>query len=225
MRVLVVEDYPSIRIAIRDALVEHGYDVDAAATGEDGWEYVQHNSYDAMVLDILLPGIDGLELLQRLRTIESDTGVLLLTACNATADRVRGLDAGADDYLVKPFELSELLARIRALIRRTQVARARQPLLHAAGLQIDTIRRTVRRGDTTISLSPREYRLLEYLAQREGEIVSRADIWEQVYEFRSDALSNVVDVYVSYLRKKLGPPAVIHTRRGHGYTLSCPRLI
>jgi DNA-binding response OmpR family regulator len=217
MRVLIVEDYSPIRVAVRDGLLEHGYEVDVAANGEDGWWYAGHNRYDAIILDVMLPGIDGLDVLHRLRASGSATRVLLLTARDTVADRVIGLDAGADDYLVKPFELAELFARIRALVRRTQMTK--QPVLHAAGLVIDTVRKTVQRGDTVIALSPREYGLLEYLALREGEVVTRSDIWEHVYDFRTDVQSNVVDVYVSYLRRKLGNPPIIHTRRGHGYTL------
>jgi DNA-binding response OmpR family regulator len=217
MRVLVIEDYTPVRVAVRDGLVESGYEVDVAADGEDGWWYAEQNSYDAIILDVMLPGIDGLEILRRLRARGSTTRVLLLTARDTVADRVIGLDAGADDYLVKPFELAELFARIRALVRRTQLAKP--TILHAAGLVIDTGRRTVHRGAAMIALSPRELGLLEYLAQREGEIVTRAEIWEHVYDFHSDMPSNVIDVYVSYLRKKLGQPPIIHTRRGHGYTL------
>ncbi|MEO8553243.1 MAG: response regulator transcription factor [Kofleriaceae bacterium] len=217
MRVLVVEDYSPIRIAVRDALAEQGYAVDVASNGEDGLWLAEQNPYDVIVLDVMLPKVDGLEIVKRLRAKGSKVAVLLLTARDTVADRVSGLDHGADDYLVKPFELTELLARVRALVRRGYAMR--DPLLRVTDLEIDTVKRSVRRGDTSIALSPREYALLEYLAMRAGEVVTRTEIWEHVYDFRSDAHSNVVDVYVGYLRKKLGQPALIHTRRGHGYVI------
>jgi DNA-binding response OmpR family regulator len=217
MRVLVVEDYSPIRTAVRDALAEHGYAVDVASNGEDGLWLAEQNPYDVIVLDVMLPKIDGLEIVKRLRAKGAKVAVLLLTARDTLADRVSGLDHGADDYLVKPFELTELLARVRALVRRGYAMK--DPVLRVADLEIDTVKRSVRRGDSAIAFSPREYALLEYLAMRVGEVVTRTEIWEHVYDFRSDAHSNVVDVYVSYLRKKLGQPALIHTRRGHGYVL------
>lgn len=217
MRVLVVEDYSPIRIAVRDALAEHGYAVDVAANGEDGLWLAEQNPYDVIVLDVMLPKIDGLEIVKRLRAKGAKVAVLMLTARDTVADRVAGLDRGADDYLVKPFELTELLARVRALVRRGYAMK--DPILRVSDLEIDTVKRTVRRGEASIAFSPREYALLEYLAMRAGEVVTRTEIWEHVYDFRSDAHSNVVDVYVSYLRKKLGQPALIHTRRGHGYVI------
>jgi DNA-binding response OmpR family regulator len=217
MRVLVVEDYAPIQIAVRDGLAEQGYAVDVASNGEDGLWLAEQNPYDVIVLDVMLPKVDGLEIVRRLRAKGSQVGVLLLTARDTVADRVAGLDRGADDYLVKPFELSELFARVRALVRRGYAAK--DPELRVSDLVIDTVKRTVRRGEAAITFSPREYALLEYLALRAGEVVTRTEIWEHVYDFRSDAQSNVVDVYVSYLRKKLGQPPLIHTRRGYGYVL------
>lgn len=217
MRVLVVEDYSPIRLAVRDGLAEQGYAVDVASNGEDGLWLAEQNPYDVIVLDVMLPKVDGIEIVKRLRGKGSQVGVLMLTARDTVADRVTGLDSGADDYLVKPFELSELFARVRALVRRGYTAK--DPVLRVADLVIDTVKRTVKRGDASIGFSPREYALLEYLAIRAGEVVTRTEIWEHVYDFRSDAQSNVVDVYVSYLRKKLGQPALIHTRRGYGYVL------
>jgi DNA-binding response OmpR family regulator len=146
--------------------------------------------------------------------------VLILTAKDTAADRVKGLDAGADDYLVKPFDLAELLARVRALVRREY--KAKNPTLAVQSLEIDTTGRTVCRGGQAIPLTPREYALLEYLALRQGQVVSRADIWEHVYDFRSEASSNVVDVFIGHLRRKIeqaGKPRLLHTRRGHGYVL------
>lgn len=217
MRVLVVEDYSPIRLAVRDGLAEQGYAVDVASNGEDGLWLAEQNPYDVIVLDVMLPKVDGLEIVKRLRAKGSQVGVLMLTARDTVADRVTGLDHGADDYLVKPFELSELFARVRALVRRGYAAK--DPVIRVSDLVIDTVKRTVKRGEAVIAFSPREYALLEYLAIRKGEVVTRTEIWEHVYDFRSDAQSNVVDVYVSYLRKKLGQPALIHTRRGYGYVL------
>ncbi len=159
----------------------------------------------------------GSKIVRRLRAGGSKVAVLMLTARDTVADRVAGLDHGADDYLVKPFEFAELLARVRALVRRGYSVK--DPQLRVSDLVIDTVRRTVKRGEAPIAFSPREYALLEYLAMRTGEVVTRTEIWEHVYDFRSDAQSNVVDVYISYLRKKLGQPPLIHTRRGHGYVL------
>jgi DNA-binding response OmpR family regulator len=217
MRALVVEDYTPVRTAIRDGLAENGYAVDVASNGEDGLWLAEQNPYDVVILDVMLPQLDGLEVLRRLRAKGSKVAVLLLTARDTVEDRVTGLDSGADDYLVKPFAFTELLARVRTLVRRRYDVK--DPLLRVDDLEIDTVKRRVRRGEAAIALSPREYVLLEYLAMRAGQLVTRTDIWEHVYDFRSDAQSNVVDVYVSYLRKKLGQPALIHTRRGHGYVL------
>ncbi len=217
MRALVVEDYSPVRIAVTEGLVEHGFAVDSAADGEEGLWLAESNPYDVVVLDIMLPKLDGLGLLKRLRAKGSQVAVLLLTARDTVEDRVRGLDLGADDYLVKPFAFAELVARVRALVRRRYDTRA--PTIVIDDLAVDTAKRLVRRGDELITLSAREYALLEYLALRAGELVTRTDIWEHVYDFNSDAHSNVVDVYVGYLRKKLGAPPLIHTRRGHGYVL------
>ena len=218
MRALVVEDYAPVRNAVRDGLVEAGFAVDVAANGEDGLWHAEQNPYDVVILDIMLPKLDGLEVLRRLRTAGSKVPVLLLTAKDTVDDRVSGLDLGADDYLVKPFAFAELLARVRSLIRRRYDTR--DPKLRIADLEVDTTRRSVRRGTTSIALSAKEYALLEYLALRAGELVTRTEIWEHVYDFHSEAQSNVVDVYVGYLRRKLGPPQLIHTRRGHGYVLA-----
>ncbi len=218
MRALVVEDYAPVRNAVRDGLIEAGFAVDVAANGEDGLWHAEQNPYDVVVLDIMLPKLDGLEVVRRLRTAGSKVPVLLLTAKDTVDDRVRGLDLGADDYLVKPFAFAELLARVRSLIRRRYDTR--DPKLRIADLEVDTTRRSVRRGTSAITLSAKEYALLEYLALRAGELVTRTEIWEHVYDFNSEAQSNVVDVYVGYLRRKLGLPQLIHTRRGHGYVLA-----
>jgi DNA-binding response OmpR family regulator len=217
MRALVVEDYAPIRTAVRDGLVEAGFAVDVAGNGEEGLWFAQQHPYDVIILDIMLPKVDGLEVLRRLRKAGSSVAVLLLTAKDTVDDRVKGLDAGADDYLVKPFAFAELVARARALVRRAYAAK--DPAIRIRDLEIDTAKRSVRRGDATITLSAREYALLEYLALRTGQLVTRTEIWEHVYDFHAEAQSNVIDVYIGYLRKKLGTPQVIHTRRGQGYVL------
>ena len=173
-----------------------------------------------IILDLMLPRIDGLTVLKRLRDAGRKAHVLILTARDAPADRVTGLDGGADDYLVKPFVFAELLARVRALVRRRYDRKS--PVIEVADMQIDTAKRAVRRGGEVVDLSAREYALLEFLALRAGQVVTRAEIWEHVYEFESDASSNVVDAFIRLLRKKIerpGLPPLIHTRRGHGYLL------
>jgi DNA-binding response OmpR family regulator len=220
MRVLVVEDYAPVRRSVSQGLAEQGFAVDTAADGEDGLWYAEQNPYDAIVLDLMLPKLDGLAVLRRLRAQGATVPVLLLTARDGVEDRVAGLDTGADDYLVKPFALAELIARVKALIRRryAQVA----PAIRVGDLELDTVRRSVRRGGVAIALSAREYALLEYLAMRAGELVTRSEIWEHVYDFAAEVQSNVVDVYIGYLRRKLehaGQPRLIHTRRGQGYVL------
>lgn len=220
MRALVVEDYAPIRVAVVEGLTEAGFAVDAAEDGEDGLWLAQENPYDVVVLDLMLPKLAGEQVLARLRAAGVAVPVLVLTAKDTVEDRVRGLDAGADDYLVKPFALTELLARCRALVRRGYARK--DPTLRVEDLEIETTRRVVRRAGEVVVLSPREYALLEYLALRAGELVTRTEIWDHVYDFRSDAHSNVVDVYIGYLRRKLereGARKLIHTRRGQGYVL------
>jgi DNA-binding response OmpR family regulator len=224
MRVLVVEDYAPLRKAVVQGLEEAGFAVDAAGDGREGLWYARDGAYDVIVLDLMLPGIDGLTLLKQVRETGSNTHVLVLTAKDTLDDRVRGLNLGADDYLTKPFAFEELLARIRALIRRKY--EVKNPLVRVADLEVDTVRRCVQRGGRPVELTAREYALLEFLAVRAGSLVTRMDIWEHVYEFHSSPESNVVDVYIGYLRKKIersGSPRLIHTRRGEGYVLGeCP---
>jgi len=191
--------------------------VDVASDGKDGLWLAEQNPYDVVILDLMLPKLSGLEVLRRLRAAGSTTAILLLTARDAVDDRVTGLDLGADDYLVKPFAFAELLARVRALVRRSYDRAS--PSIAVADLRIDPARRTVTRGGRELAMSAREYALLEYLAIRAGQVVTRTEIWDHVYDFNADVQSNVVDVYIGYLRRKLGPPPLIHTRRGQGYVL------
>ena len=220
MRVLVVEDYAPLARAMGTGLTEAGYAVDVVADGAAGLEYARAAPYDAIVLDVMLPKVDGLTVLGCLRREDHPAAVIVLTARDAVPDRVKGLDLGADDYLVKPFAFEELLARLRALIRRRYESRDR--VIRVGELEIDTVARSVRRGDRSIALSAREYALLEYLARRRGHVVTRSEIWEHVYDFAGDPSSNVVDVYVGYLRRNIdwdGTAKLIHTRRGQGYRL------
>ena len=223
MRVLLVEDYEPLARSLAQGLREAGYAVDRSADGEEGLWFADSNPYDAIVLDVMLPKMDGLTVLRTLRERQNPAAVLMLTARDQLADRVAGLDAGADDYLVKPFELAELLARLRAVIRRRY--HVGEAVIRIADLEVDTVARVVKRAGTAVALSAREYALLEYLALRKEQIVTRAEIWEHVYDFASDPSSNVVDVYIGYLRKKIDAdrePKLIQTRRGLGYLLGTP---
>ena len=220
MRLLLIEDYAPAREALEQGFREAGFAVDSAADGQSGLRMALTNPYDVIVLDLMLPLVDGMAILGELRRRGRQTHVLVLTAKDTLEDRVKGLNAGADDYLVKPFAFTELLARIRALVRRQY--QVKSPEIHVADLVIDTAARTVVRAGISIELTAREYALLEFLAHRAGKVVTRTEIWDHVYELNATAESNVVDVYIGHLRKKLdlpGNPAPIHTRRGHGYVL------
>lgn len=220
MRILVIEDYAPILESVTEGLRDVGFAVDAAADGREGLWYALSNDYDVIVLDLMLPEVDGLTILSKVRAGKRNACVLILTARDLPNDIVSGLNAGADDYLVKPFAFEELLARVNALIRRRYDQRETE--VRVGDLAVDTAARVVHRGDKVIDLTAREYAILEYLALRAGEVVTRTDIWEHVYDFHSDSQSNVVDVYIGYLRRKLkgpGLPRLIHTRRGHGYLL------
>lgn len=221
MRVLVVEDSPRLQRTLELALRRTGYAVDVAGDGDEGLWLAAEGQYDAIVLDLMLPRRDGLSLLTELRRRGKAVHVLLLTALDTVADRVQGLQAGADDYLVKPFALEELLARVQALCRRAYGTK--QPRLVIADLEIDTVARGVRRAGLPLELTAREYLLLEYLAHRRGHIVSRPEIEEHIYGGEVDPMSNVVDSAICSLRKKLtaaGAVPLIHTRRGLGYLLA-----
>jgi two-component system OmpR family response regulator len=215
MRVLVIEDEPDLRRVLVQALREEGYAVDDAAEGEDGLHKATSWDYDALVLDLMLPRVDGWEVLRQLRRTRK-TPVLILTARDGVADRVRGLDGGADDYLVKPFELTELLARLRALIRRS--AGNALSTITIGEVVIDTAARLVTRAGQPVALTPREYALVELLALHRGRLITRTVIYEHLFDENEDSLSNLVDVHVSNVRRKLGKD-FITTRRGQGYLI------
>ncbi len=216
MRVLVVEDQPDLLRLLRGFLEDAGYAVDCASDGSEGLAKAMAWPYDVIVLDLMLPKMDGLTLLERLRAYHK-TPVLILSARNTLPDRVRGLDLGADDYLSKPFEREELLSRLRAIIRRA----AGQALSTIAvnDVSIDLRSKLVTRAGEAVTLTAREYNLLEYLAVHRGRVISREELCDHLSDEIDESFSNVLDVYISYLRKKLGPD-VIETRRGFGYVVS-----
>ena len=223
MRLLVIEDYQPLRDSLARGLRDAGYAVDATGNGIEGLWYAENHPYDVLILDVMLPGIDGFEILRRLRGLGNMTHVLVLTARDAITDRVTGLDLGADDYLAKPFAFDELLARLRAMVRR-QYDRV-DPVIRIDDLEIDTRARRARRSGQVLALSAREYALLEYLANRAGHIVSRTELWDHAYDEAAEPGSNVLDVHISHLRKKIDdghPRKLIHTRRGQGYVLGEP---
>jgi DNA-binding response OmpR family regulator len=220
MRLLVAEDHPNLARSIANGLREEGYAVDLTFDGEEALTWALANPYDCLVLDIMLPGKDGYGILQAVRRRGLPTPVLFLTARDGVEDRVKGLDLGADDYLVKPFAWEELIARVRSVIRRAHGRESN--VVTVADLEIDTGAKTVKRGGRAIELSAREYGLLEFLAHRQGQVVSRAEIVGHIYDQADETTSNVVDVYIGYLRNKIDrdfPVKLIHTRRGMGYVL------
>ncbi len=220
MRVLIVEDDPGTARFICQGLSEAGYAVDAASDGQEGLDYALAAPYDLIILDILLPRMDGLRLLRELRERGIRTPILVLTARDTIEDRVRGLDSGADDYLIKPFAFSELLARVRALLRRPPLQN--EPVLRIDDLEMDTVRREVRRAGRRIDLTPREFSLLEYLMRHPNQVLTRTQIAEHIWNFDFFAESNVVDVYIGYLRRKIDQGfarPLIHTVRGVGYRI------
>ncbi|HXW08033.1 MAG TPA: response regulator transcription factor [Vicinamibacterales bacterium] len=216
MRILIVEDEPDLARTLGRAFGEDGYAVDVAGTGADALLKASFVAYDTIVLDVRLPGGDGFGVLAELRARGGRMPVLMLTARDGLEDKVRGLNAGADDYLTKPFALGELLARVRALIRRA--SSDPRPELTAGAVVLDTSARVVRRDGAVVELTAREYAILELLARRKGSLVTRSAIYDHVYDEHEDTLSNVIDVHIASLRRKLGRD-VIQTRRGHGYII------
>ena len=220
MRILLVEDDPKAARFVREGLEEEGYAVDVGADGVQGAQLGHINRYDLIILDIQLPRKDGLEVSRELRREGIDTPILMLTGRDTTTDIVRGLDAGADDYLTKPFDFDVLLARVRALTRRQ--AGGVSGNLRFEDLELDRVRRTVRRGTRRIDLSPREFRLLEYFVLHADQVLTRTHLLEQVWDMSFDPETNVVEAHISNVRRKLeegGEPRLIHTIRGSGYTL------
>ncbi len=220
MKILTIEDSGRLRVSIGTALRKSGYAVDVAADGEEGLWMVESGAYDVIVLDLMLPKLDGLALLRRLREKGDESHVLILTARGGVADRVAGLEAGADDYLSKPFALEELLARVAALVRRSYGKK--NPVLRCGNLELDRNRREVCVNELLLKLTPREYRLLEYLVLADGALHSRSDIETHLYEESAEIFSNAIDSAISILRRKLaeaGSDARIATRRGEGYLL------
>ena len=221
MRILLVEDEPAAAAVLAKGLREHAFAVDVAGDGRDALEQAAVNDYDLIVLDLLLPKINGLDVCRRLRAKGATTPVLMLTARGEPDQRVEGLDVGADDYLPKPYHFPELLARVRALLRRGPALAS--ALLNVEDLTIDTRAQQVRRGGRHVQLTTKEYALLEYLARRQGEVVGRADIAEHVWDDSFDPMSNLIEVYIQRLRRKIDDGEsmkLIHTRRGAGYCLT-----
>lgn len=220
MRVLLVEDEPGIADFIRQGLAEASYAVDVARDGLEGLDYAVSVAYDVLILDIMLPKLNGLDLIKELRRRGDRTPTLMLTARDTVDDRVQGLDAGADDYLVKPFAFAELLARVRSLLRRPPLQSG--SVLCVADLELDTVHHCVRRGNRVISLSPKEFAMLEYLMRHPNQALTRTQIGEHVWNLDFYNESNVVDVYIGYLRRKIDndhDPRLIHTIRGIGYRI------
>jgi two-component system response regulator MprA len=217
MHILVVDDEPEVASFLQRGLIYAGYNVDVAYDGEAALAVARDHNPDLVVLDVMLPDIDGLEVCRRLRAGSPDLPVLMLTAKDAVPDRVAGLDAGADDYLVKPFSFDELLARVRALLRRVQPQQ--QTVLRFADLILDTSTREARRGDRLIRLTPKEYELLELFMRNPRQVLSREIIFDRVWRYDFGGESNIIEVYVRYLRRKLAEPNLIQTVREVGYIL------
>jgi heavy metal response regulator len=220
MRILVIEDEKKVAEFISNGLAEEGYAVDVAHDGDQGYFLATTNEYDAILLDIMLPKMDGVTLCTKLRSEDNHSPILMLTAKDAIKDKVRGLDAGADDYLTKPFAFEELLARIRSLLRKKSLQQKTR--FQIDNLVLDTITHTVSRGESEIALSVKEYALLEYLMRNTGSVVTRTMIAEHVWDINFDTFTNVIDVYISYLRNKIDrgyETKLIHTVRGRGYVL------
>ena len=222
MRILLVEDDRAISSPVKRRLEAEGYAVDLCETGGDAYDYILATTYDVVLMDIMLPGEDGLSVVRRCRVQGVTTPILFLTARDTVADRVTGLDAGGDDYLVKPFSLDELLARIRVLTRRGSVAASAHGIMTLGDLQLDTASREVHRGEKRVRLTGREFALLEYLMRNKGVVLSRTQIEQNLFSYDYTGASNIVDVYIRYLRKKIDDgfeKKLIHTIRGVGYVI------
>ena len=220
MRILIVEDEKKVAGFIKKGLEEETYAVDVAYDGEEGFHLADMNQYDMIILDLMLPKMDGLEILTRLRDKKLSTPILLLTAKDAVEDKVTGLNKGADDYLTKPFAFSELLARVRSLLRRGQAET--KTVLTVGDLSLDMVSHKVNRGGEEIELTGKEYSLLEYFMRNEGKVLTRTMIAEHVWDYNFDTFTNVIDVYVNHLRKKIDkkyPIKLLHTLRGVGYVM------
>lgn len=222
MRILVIEDEKNLNdIIVKRLKVEH-YGVDACYDGAEGLDYILATEYDAIILDVMLPKINGFEILKKIREKKIKTPVLLLTAKDSIEDRVRGLDLGADDYLLKPFAFDELLARIRVLLRKASNTETANNIFSIANLTVDVTSRTVKRDDKSLKLSTREFTILEYMIRNKGKILSRDTIEQHIWNYDYEGGTNVIDVYIRYLRKKIDDgyePKLIHTIRGIGYVL------
>lgn len=224
MRVLVVEDEHKLAGVLKRGLEEQGYAVDVAYDGDEGLGLAEAEPYDLIVLDVLLPKLDGFALCRRLRAQGRHMPILMLTARDAVDDRVAGLDSGADDYLIKPFAFRELLARVRAMLRRNGLSK--DPVLRLADLEVDTVTHEVRRAGRVVELTSKEYAVLEYFMRHPNQVLTRTQIAEHVWNYDFVAMSNVVDVYVRYLRRKLDDdhePRLLRTIRGTGYQLKAPK--
>ena len=220
MRLLVVEDEENLRTVIRKRLMKEGYSVDACGDGQEALDYMAVSPYDTVILDIMMPKMSGMEVLKKMRAGGDQTPVLFLTAKDGIEDRVKGLDSGADDYLVKPFAFEELLARIRVMIRRQSDSASDEMTL--ADLTVDAGKHSVTRGGKAIELSAKEFAVLEYLMRHQGQVLSREQIEQHVWDFDYEGGSNMVDVYIRYLRRKLDEgyeKKLIHTVRGAGYVM------
>lgn len=222
MKLLLIEDEPKTLQSIRQGLEENGYDVDIAYDGLIGKQLARTNVYQLIISDIIIPGINGIELCREIRSWGDETPILMLTALGTTDDKVTGLDAGADDYLVKPFEFKELLARVRALTKRGSTVSHTAQVLRFADLEVSLDAKTVYRSGNKINLTAREFNLLVYLIRNQGRVISKVEIAEQVWDIGFDTGTNVIEVYVNYLRKKIDkdyPVKLIHTQFGMGYVL------
>jgi heavy metal response regulator len=221
MKILLVEDDKGIVRFVQKGLLEKGYSVDIASDGEEGARLILHENYDLIILDILLPKMDGIEILKRIRQAQIQTPVIFLTAKDTEGDIIRGLDSGADDYVTKPFSFNELLERIQALIRRGKMANSASKL-QIANLRIEVEGHRVFREKTKIELTPKEYALLEFFVRHSGQIITRTMISEKVWDYHFDTATNIIDVHISHLRNKIDKnfePKLLHTAKGIGYVL------